>query len=331
MTSYKVHIGIGDDARVSHLNVATLCTTNLKQYKHFYGEVMKMHIEGPILLSEFEKSEQRDFWNIPADVDYDMYHFHRASVPSLIHMRVLHLKNDTPHIHRSYSAYELGSFSLGFPTSDAYGMHAQMEAQGIKSMAPTQVGNIVRADGVPGQYIETIYQGPDFLHCVGIERVNISQLAPCDPQNGYGGPGYSAFVSSQADKEVKFFTEVLDYYTLLDQVWETSEGSALGIESGVPFRFTSFYAQDAQQNYIIMLEFQDGKSVDTGVQSKPPHQGLGMYTFFVRSLDDILEKARSMDITIVSLPRQIKDPIIGDGRACVLESPTGIYFELFEL
>jgi len=292
---------------------------------------MKMQIEGPIHLSEAEKSTLKEFWNIPSHIDYDLYHFHRASVPSLIHMRVLHLKEETPQIHRSYSAYELGSFSLGFPTSDAYGMHALMEAHGIKSMAPTQVGDIIRADGVPGQYIETIYQGPDFLHCVGIERVNISQLAPCDPKNGFGGPGYSAFVSSQADKEVKFFTEVLDYYTLLDQVWETSEGSALGIDAGVPFRFTSFYAQGAQQNYIIMLEFQDGNAIDTGVQSKPPNQGLGMYTFFVRALDDIIDKARSMDIAIVSPPRQIKDPIVGDGRACVIESPSGIYCELFEL
>ena len=61
-------------------------------------------------------------------------------------------------------------------------------------MAPMQIGDIVRADGVPGQYIETIYHDPDYLHVVGIERVDISPLAPCDPIDGFGGPEYSTLV-----------------------------------------------------------------------------------------------------------------------------------------
>jgi hypothetical protein len=331
MSNYKIPHGISDEAQTGHLNTATLCTVDIEGYKQFYGAIMQMNVEGPINLSDKQKQIQKSFWNIPDNIDYDLYHFYRAAVPSLIHLRVLHLKTDTPHIHNSYNSYELGSFSLGFPTSDAKAFDERLRSQGIDAMAPMQVGDIVRADGVPGQYIETIYKGPDFLHCVGIERVNIPQLAPCDPNSEFCGPGYSALVVEDADREIAFYTQVLDYFTLYDQVWKTSPGSALGIEENTPYRFTGYYAKGAKQNYIISLEFEDGSAVDTGVSSCPPHQGLGMYTFFVRSMGDVIEKANLHEIRIISHPKMVDDPIIGHGRACVLQSPGGMYIELFEL
>ena len=331
MSAYKIPTGISENAATGHLNAATLCTVDLKGYKKFYGEIMQMDMVGPIALSNDQKSSQKKFWNIPSDIDYDLYHFHRSAVPSLIQLRVLHLKTPTPSIHQSYKSYELGSFSLGFPTSDAKKFDERLRSQGIKSMAPTQVGDIVRADGVPGQYIETIYKGPDFLHCVGIERVNIPQLAPCDPNSEFCGPGYSALVVKDADREVDFFTKVLDWYTLYDQVWKTSPGSALGIPEETPYRFTGYYAQESKQNYIISLEFEKGSEIDTGVPSCLPNQGLGMYSLFVRSIDVVLQRAEEYNITVISSPSHIDDHIIGSGRACVLQSPGGLYFELFEL
>lgn len=331
MSVYKIPTGISEGARTGHLNTATLCTIDLEGYKEFYGEAMKMDMVGPIKMSDQEKRNQKAFWRIPEDVDYDLYHFNRSSVPSLIQLRILHLKTATPSIHKSYSSYELGSFSLGFPTSDAKKLDDRLRTKGITSMAPTQVGDIVRADGVPGQYIETIYKGPDYLHCVGIERVNITQLAPCDPNSEFCGPGYSALVVKDADREVEFFTKVLDWYTLYDQVWETSPGSALGIPEGTPYRFTGYYAQESKQNYIISLEFEKGSEVDTGVPSCLPNQGLGMYSIFVRSIDVVLQRAEEYNITVISSPRHIDDHIIGSGRACLLQSPGGLYFELFEL
>ncbi len=331
MGNYKIPHGISEEGQTGHLNTATLCTVDIAGYKKFYGDIMQMNMIGPIAMPSEQKIIQKTFWNIPEHIDYDLYHFTRSAVPSLIQLRVLHLKNDTPHIHNSYNSYELGSFSLGFPTSDAKAFDKRLKSQGIDTMAPMQVGDIVRADGVPGQYIETIYKGPDFLHCVGIERVNIPQLAPCDPNSEFCGPGYSALVVKNGDREIEFFTKVLDYYTLYDQIWKTSPGSALGIAEGTPYRFTGYYAQGSKQNYIISLEFQEGSEIDTGISTCPPNQGLGMYSFFVRSVDDVIQRAKDHDMTIISTPRLINDPIIGEGKACVLQSPGGMYFELFEL
>ena len=331
MGNYKIPLGISKGARTGHLNTATFCTVDIEKYKHFYGTIMEMELEGPISLDQDQKTNLSRFWNIPEELEFDTYHFHRHAVSSLIHLRVLHLKSSTPSIHQSYNSYELGSFSLGFPTSDAEKFDKRMRSHHVASMAPTQIGDIVRADGEPGQYIETIYKGPDYLHCVGIERVNISQLAPCDPHSEFCGPGYSALVVRDAEREIEFFTKVLDWYTLYDQVWKTSPGSALGIPEGTPYRFTGYYAQGAKQNYIISLEFEKGSEIDTGVMSCPPNQGLGMYTFFVSSVDDVIEKAKNHDITIISLPQIMNDPIIGQGKACILQSPGGLYIELFEI
>jgi len=326
----KIPTGISEKALVGYIHTATLCTVDLETYRQFYGVAMKMEFEGPFELSEAEKNTQRTRWNIPADIDYDFYHVYRASVPSLIHLRVLHLKTPTPHIHQSYNSYELGSFSLGFPTSDAAGMHKRMEEHKVGAMAPTQLGDIVRADGSKGQYIETIYKGPDFLHCVGIERVNVSQLAPCDPNDGFGGPGYSAFVAKDSDAELAFFTKVLEHYTLFDSIWETAEGSALGTGPGVPFRFTGVYAPGVFQNHYLLLEFKDGNSIDTGVASHVPNQGLGMYTLQTRDIEKVMQNAKENGTTILQDIHPVTDLILGNGKSCLFETPNGFYIEIFE-
>ncbi|TMM58613.1 hypothetical protein FEE95_04060 [Maribacter algarum] len=328
-TQLNIPNGIGEGALTSYIHTATLCTVDLDTYKHFYGEVMKMQIDA-VTLTDEEKEKQKAFWNIPSDIDYDLYHCYRATVPSLIQLRILHLKTPTPQIHNSYSSYELGSFSLGFPTSDAKGMDKRMQEYGVKAMAPMQLGDIVRANGDKGHYLETIYQGPDYLHCVGIERVNYPQLAPCDPADGFGGPGYSAFVAKDSDAEVAFFTDVLEHYILFDSVWEAADEGALGVNTGTPFRFCGIYAKEAQQNHYLLLDFKDGNMIDTGVQSCVPNQGLGMYTLHTKDIEKVRANAKGKNIKVISEIQQVSDYIHGDGKACLLETPNGFYVEIFQ-
>jgi len=328
-TQLEIPNGIGEGALTSYIHTATLCTVDLEAYRHFYGEVMKMNLD-VVDLTQTEKARQRAFWHIPDTIDYDLYHCYRPTVPSLIQLRIIHLKTPTPQIHNSYSSYELGSFSLGFPTADAKGMDKRMQEYGVKAMAPMQLGDIVRANGDKGQYLETIYQGPDYLHCVGIERVNYSQLAPCDPADGFGGPGYSAFVAKDSDAEVAFYTDVLEHYILFDSVWEAAEDGALGVNPGTPFRFCGIYAPEAKQNHYLLLDFKDGNMVDTGVQSCIPNQGLGMYTFHTSDIDKVMQNAKNKGAKVLSEIQEVSDYILGDGKACLLETPNGFYIEIFQ-
>ncbi|MDG2451060.1 MAG: hypothetical protein P8M34_15535 [Saprospiraceae bacterium] len=48
-------------------------------------------------------------------------------------------------------------FSIRISTSNPFGFHAKLTNQGIKSTAPTQVVDIIRADNVADKYLETIY------------------------------------------------------------------------------------------------------------------------------------------------------------------------------
>ncbi len=328
-TTLNTPKGIGKGALTSYIHTATICTTDLNGYKYFYGEVMKMSYD-KVSLTEKNKAQQRALWSIPEAVDYDMYHFYRSTVPSLIQLRILHLKTPTPHIHKSYNSYELGSFSLGFPTSNAKKMDNRMQDYGISAMAPMQLGDIDNGDGTTRQYLETIYQGPDYLHCVGIERVNQQQLAPCDPNDGFGGPGYSAFVAKDSDAEVAFYTDVLEHYILFDSVWEAAEGGALGINTGTPFRFCGIYAPEAKQNHFLLLDFKDGNMIDTKVQSCVPNQGLGMYTFQTSNIDKVMQNAKDKGIKIISEIQEVSDYILGTGKVCVLETPNGLYIEIFQ-
>lgn len=328
-TTIKIPSGINEGGLTSYIHTATLCTTDLEGYKYFYGEVMKMSFD-KVSLSEATKTSQRSFWNIPENIDYDLYHCYRSTVPSLIQLRILHLKTVTPHIHTSYSSYETGSFSLGFPTTRAKEMDKRMQDYGVKAMAPMQLGDIENPDGSIRQYLETIYKGPDFLHCVGIERVNQTQLAPCDPNDGFGGPGYSAFVAKDSDAEVAFYTDVLEHHTLFDTVWEAAENGPLGVNGGTPFRFCGIYATGAKQNHFLLLDFKDGNMVDTGVQSCVPNQGLGMYTFQTKNIDKVIENAKAKGIKIISEIQEVSDYILGEGQACLLESPNGLYIEIFQ-
>jgi len=328
-TQLEIPNGIGEGALTSYIHTATLCTVDLEAYRHFYGEVMKMNLD-VVDLTQTEKARQRAFWHIPDTIDYDLYHCYRPTVPSLIQLRIIHLKTPTPQIHNSYSSYELGSFSLGFPTADAKGMDKRMQEYGVKAMAPMQLGDIVRANGDKGQYLETIYQGPDYLHCVGIERVNYSQLAPCDPADGFGGPGYSAFVAKDSDAEVAFYTDVLEHYILFDSVWEAAEDGALGVNPGTPFRFCGIYAPEAKQNHYLLLDFKDGNMVDTGVQSCIQNQGLGMYTFHTSDIDKVMQNAKNKGAKVLSEIQEVSDYILGDGKACLLETPNGFYIEIFQ-
>jgi len=328
-TTRDIPTGIGEGALTGYIHTATLCTVDLDTYKHFYGDVMKMQIDA-IALTVEEKNAQRSFWHIPSNIDYDIYHCYRATVPSLIQLRIIHLKTATPKIHNSYSSYETGSFSLGFPTSNAKNMDKRMQEYNVQAMAPMQLGDIVRADGEKGQYLETIYKGPDYLHCVGIERVNFPQLAPCDPADGFGGPGYSAFVAKDSDAEAAFFTDVLEHYILFDSVWEAADEGALGVNTGTPFRFCGIYAPEAKQNHYLLLDFKDGNMVDTGVQSCIPNQGLGMYSFKTSNIDRVMANAVKKGIKVKSEIQNVSDYILGDGKACLLETPNGLYVEIFQ-
>lgn len=317
-------------ALTSNLKLATLSTTDLPALRRFFVEGWGMQLEGPLSMPLVLQQQQRQLWGIADSVDYDLYLLHRPSVPELIRLRILHLKTPMPHIHSSYSSRELGPFSLGFPNGDQAKADAHLRSLGYESMAAMQEGTIPRPDGSSYRYLETIYQGPDFLHVVGIERKDgMHQLAPIDSATMLGGPGYSAMVLDDSDKMMSFLTEVLDQELRADRHWKSSPGSALGIGEGVPFRFSLVYAKGMAHNHLLFLDYEDDIFTPTNAAPRVPNQGLGMWSFQARDLEAIYKRAEVFGSTIIQPPTTYLSPIVGEVDVMTLLAPNGFLIELF--
>jgi len=313
-----------------YLHTATLCTNDLDSIRQFFVSGMGMsltHIE----LSSAQLTAQRQLWALPQDMTYDYYHLHRSSVPSLINIRLLVMHSPVPAIHKSYSSLELGPFSLGFPNLDQKALDAKLSSLGIQFMAPMQEGTIPRPDGSEYRYWETIYEAPDYLHAVGIERGDgMTQLTPCDPSTKLGGPGYSAQVIQNSDHFLSFLTEVLDLELRADRHWEASPGSALGIPEGTPFRFSLVYAKGTIQNHFLFLDFGSAEVVDTGIPKRIPNRGLGAWTLETYDMDQVIKNAKEFGSEILSAPITYSSPIFGSCIIASIAAPNGFIIEVFE-
>lgn len=313
------------------LHTATIATTDLEKYKQFYVEAMGMTLEGPLTISPATLDQQRKLWGIPDSISWKTYRLHRPEVPSLIQIRLLLLDQETPQIHKSYSSREVGPFSLGFPNGDQMQLDAELREKGFTTMAPVQVGTIDRPDGSSYRYIETIYQAPDFLHAVGIERKDgVPPLSPIDTLTKKGGPGYSAMVLDDSDTFLNFLQEVLDLELRADRHWETSEGSALGLKPGVPFRFSLVYAKGVEQNHLLFLDYEDGIFEQIEVAPRIPNRGLGMWTFKTTDIAEIERRAVAAGIEVVQSPMSYQDAILGEAKVMTMIAPNGFLIEVFE-
>ncbi len=314
-----------------YLHTATLSTNDVDRIKAFYVDGMGMTLEGPIALSSDQVAVQRKLWDLPLDLRYDFYHLYRKEVPSLIQIRLLVFDQQQPCIHNSYKSLEIGPFSLGFPNLDQKALDRKLELLGVEAMAPMQEGSIPRPDGSEYRYWETIYKGPDFVHCVGIERGDgVPQLTPCDPLTKLGGPGYSAQVLKDSDHFLSFLMEVLDLELRADRTWEASPGSALGIEEGVPFRFALVYAKGTSQNHFLFLDFKESETIDPGVPPRIPNKGLGAWTLQTYDIEKVVGNAKKFGSEIITLPSTYNSPIIGNCRIASIMAPNGFIIEVFE-
>ncbi len=321
------------DAICSPLHTVTICTLNLDSIKLFYVKGMGMTLVGPIALAKKERNLQMGLWDLPSALDYSIYILHRPNVPENIKIRVVLLSKKFPLIHKSYNSREMGPFTLGFPNADEEKLDSIIHSLGFSSMAPLQAAMLSKPDGSKYKYLETIYKAPDFVHAVGIERGNgMPQLAEYDTKTLLGGPGYAAQVVTGISKQVlKFYTEVLGMEIRKDTEWRTGEGSALGMEPNVPFRFTIVYAKGTKSGHLLFLDFKDNKRVIPNVAPRLPNRGIGMFSFCTKNIKTIYNRAKDAGVKIVMKPTDYKDPWIGNCKAMTMIAPNGLMIEVFQL
>ncbi|MBR2648826.1 MAG: hypothetical protein IKD55_08290 [Sediminibacterium sp.] len=318
------------DALCGPLKIITICTAYLDSLELFYVKGMGMQLSGPFSLTKEQEKMQKRLFDINGN--YKLYLLERKNVPENIKIRVLLVSKNNPLIHKSYNAREMGPFTLGFPNANQEKLDKELRALGFTTMAPMQAAMLSKPDGTKYKYLETIYKAPEFVHIVGIERGNgMPQLAPYDSATLKGGPGYSAqIVTGMSNPMIQFYTYVLGWEMRRDNEWKTGEGSALGIEAGIPFRFSILYAKGARSGHILLMDFTDGKKIESNTPAQIPNRGIGMYSFETKNIQEVLERAKEKKLRVLQNPIIHEDAILGKVTAMTLLAPNGVMVEIYQ-
>ena len=320
-----------EDALTGKLHTATYLTHDLESYRRFYGDGLGLTFEKREL-GDSSRQIQRSLWGIPPEIGWDLYLLGRPGAPGTVGIRLLVLDRPTPRVHTTYDAREPGPFSTGYPTTDLPAWDRDLRAMGYGAMNPMSEYSVPRPDGSSYRIQETIFKAPDFMHAVGISRLDgMRQLGPVDAATGRGGPVYSAQSVRDSDRVLAFYTDVLGLELRSDREWKShgSEG-ALAVPDGTVFRFSILYAMGARDGHLLFIDFRDGALPDSGVAPRPPNQGMVLWSFTTRDLDEVLRRAREGAVEVVAGPVTYESPSLGRHRALTLEAPNGFLVEVFE-
>jgi len=156
-------------------------------------------------------------------------------------------------------------------------------------------------------------------------------LGPVDPDTGLGGPAYSAQVVDDSDAMLAFLTEVLGMELRSDRTWKSAgtEG-ALNVPDGTVFRFSIVYAMGATSGHLLFVDYENVASLSNGVAPRLPNRGIGMWTFPVSDLEEVLRRGKEAGIELASPPVVADMPAFGKATVATLVAPNGFMIELFE-
>lgn len=318
------------------LQTVTLATASLEQIRLFYVDGMGMTLTGPIDTSEEVQAQQKNLWGITDNIEFQEYHLTRpeASVGDrpAMSIRVLILSQPTPTVHSSWNARSLGGFSMGFPNKKQLDLDAHIRQLGFGALNEIEVYDVPRTDGSMYTIQETIFNGPDFVHAVGIDRLGMVPLGAVDDASKLGGPGYSAQVIDDGDHVLSFYTDVLGLELRRDSVWTSAgEDGAMALPNGTEFRFSILFAKGyGPGGHMLFVDFINIEGIEPNAPPRLPNRGIGMWSFPVTDLDEVEHRAREFGAEIIHTPTQIDDPLHGSIRAMTLLAPNEFLIEVFE-
>ncbi len=320
-----------EEALTQRLCVITLSTNHLDSVRLFYVQGMGMTLEGPLKADRRTQKRQRRLWGIPDSLNWYQYRLHRPEIEGEIEIRLLVFDKPVPAIHSGYDPLELGPLSIGFPNLDQTKLDGHIRSLGFGALSRLESSRIARPDGQLYTIYETIFNAPDFTHCVGITRGDgMRQMAPVDSATGHGGPGYSAQVVHNAEEVLAFYTQVLGLELRSDRQWRSSANSALGIPEGIPFRFSIVYPQGARSGQLLFLDFEDERERPSAHPPRLPYRGIGMWTFETHNLREIRRRAKEARTPVLHPPIRLNSPDLGQVEVMTMLAPNGFAVEVFQ-
>jgi catechol 2,3-dioxygenase-like lactoylglutathione lyase family enzyme len=325
------------DALALPLQVVTLSTRDISAIERFYVDGLGMTLTGPVEVEADVQARQAELWDMPEGLGWQEYHLTRPGAdihgrPAMA-IRVLVVDQDVPSVHESWDSRSYGGFSMGFPNKDQIGLDAKIRGLGFGARGSSaEIYDVPRTDGSMYSIHETIFDAPDHVHAVGIDRVGMLPLGAVDSDTGLGGPGYSAQVIDDSDTVLAFYTGVLGLEVRRDSIFKSAgSDGAMALPDGTEFRFTILMSPGhGPGGHMLFVDFTNIEGIDSGVAPRVPHLGIGMWSYPVTSLDEVLRRAREAGTPVVHAPVEIADPLHGNVRTATLLAPNEFLIEVFE-
>lgn len=311
-------------ANAGPLSGALVVTRDLEGIRRAYVDGVGLTLDGPFALDAATRDAQRQLWQMPADLDWQVYRLVRTSVNDAIRVLVIVPSVDTPVMRASYDREETGPYALGFPMRDVRAVDDHMIALGFRRTLPAvNEYPLQLRDGTQYPVTEASYEIVDNTRLVLMSRGGeLPQTGTIDTTTGLGGPAYSSLIVEDATAMERFFTRVLDYELRTNREWVVFKPR---------FRYLTLHAKGARTGNLGLVEYQaPDRKPGTGVAPRPPNRGLAGWTFPVRSLDEVLARARAEGTPLVAGPLGCDDPRFGRVRMATLLAPNGLLVELFE-
>ena len=307
-----------EDALASPLKRIVISTNSLPESLLFYRDAMGLSVAGPVKLSELEHKRRTRAWALDSRESWQLYRLYRSGVQAAAEIELLVFDHIKPAIHKSWNPLALGPLSIGFPNADQISRDKAVRDLGFGALNTLEIYPVPRPDGTTYRIQETIYNGPDFVHAVGIHRADgQTQLGPLDAK-GLGGPAYSAMVVQDSVKMIAFMTEVLGWEVRSDRTWKSAGSKgALNVPDGTEFRFSILYAKGASSGHILLIQFLNADVQPSASPAQVPHRGIGMWVMQTQKMQAIRENAKKFGSNILRLNAETLQ------ESLVLTAPNG--------
>jgi catechol 2,3-dioxygenase-like lactoylglutathione lyase family enzyme len=269
-------------------------------------------------------------WGLPALDCLEIVTFSRPDLPIAASVRVIAVPPSVPSSRPGYGAAFPGGLGVGFPVSGLQARESIIQAYGFRSAAGVMAMQFPRADGSTYKVEEAIFEGPDDVLALGVDRHEQRAIGPIDPALGVGAPAYSSLITGDAGALAPLLADVLGYERRREFVFE-SRGPAGGLQvpPGTKYRFQQWFAPGAASGYLVVMDPQDAFQ-PAPAPLGPASRGISMWTFEVPDVDAARARAERAGVTILRGPATVPLPGGGRVRSLMLATPDGFPIEIIE-
>lgn len=231
----------------------------------------------------------------------------------------------------------VGLFNLNFYVDDVIAVAQDLNERGFDLWSQPAMPE---TPSDQGQVVEVLFEGPDgvvmnLVQLVGGDETTIIGKLRADVQahgmtrTGFTPVATSSHIVAEADPAIEFYRDVLGMTAIMDVVMSSPETNAVlqRPEDGST-RFTLMSGNHMFGKVAVSnpMNYEVPSLVE---KTLPPSIGYFGQSFVVNDLNQTIDKAIEIGVSVFSPPTEIKVPGLGDRQAVVMRCPgSGALIEL---